>query len=214
MPHGNRARVFALAVMLMTALTGCFHQTPSESLPRLQCEYRFDEIPPEDRERVDRLIRYASYGDPVKKGTDAKPIYQFEAKSYEALDRMHALLVHKPFGFPETYKGERRTRRVYSSSRPKLTIKYSDASIDAGIDIRVTFDVTPGASVYYKPEGQPEQDVTKFVGKRGKASVPVSIQPGQKFIYCRIDHRGVEKFVRIDVYTQEVVEIRSSEYPR
>ena len=210
----RRTLLLILSLASAGALPGCFHKTPAESLPRLQCEIHFEKIEPEDRERVDRLMRYAAYNRPEKKGKAATPTYHFEAKSFDALDRMHALLVHKPEGFPNNFKGERTPRRIYTVSRPTLELTYSTASLTAAIDISVSFTISPGSKLFYKPQDLPEQDVTEHVNRKGKAKIPVKIHPGQRHIYCRVDRQGVEKFIRIDIYTQRVEEIRPSEYPR
>ena len=76
----------------------------------------------------------------------------------------------------------------------------------------VTFNVKPGSRLYFKHPGGVETDITAKVGKTGKVTLPTAIKEGQKFIYARAMKDRVNRFIRINIFTNEVQDIPQREY--
>ena len=90
-------------------------------------------------------------------------------------------------------------------------------------DVRVNELIVPSVSIGVREEvesvRQPAlrvtpKDVSKLVEKDGKVRLSTYIQPGERFIYARSVLGNTERYIKINVYTQEVVEIDKSEYPK
>jgi hypothetical protein len=92
-----------------------------------------------------------------------------------------------------------------------LEATYRTADIRAGIETTLSFQVTPGARLYYvAAPGQREQQVA--VESSGTVSFRIKIARGQDAIYARTQLGAVNRYIRVDVYSGEVTEVTEAEY--
>ena len=91
-----------------------------------------------------------------------------------------------------------------NSHGQSFAIHYDSANLGAAIEVIVHFHVTPGVKLFYKPQGEAEQDISNKVSDSGDVTLPTSIRKGEDFIYARINSGKIDKYIRINVYTQKV----------
>jgi hypothetical protein len=72
--------------------------------------------------------------------------------------------------------------------------------------------VRPGSRLYYKQPGGVESDITAKVDKKGKVVLPVSIHEGQKYLYVRAMKDNVTRYIRINIFTNQVQDINRRDY--
>jgi hypothetical protein len=208
MSHAKgRHAMRAAAVVFALLPGGC--RTAVEPIEGIQCHYRFRNVEREqDRERIAKVIASAAKGDVRKGGSDMHPEYFFTVKNLDVLDRMHPKIVYdNPTAEPHELN------RVFNYREPQFSILYETIDIKATIRVIVTFRITPGARLFYKPQGRGEKDITDLVGEDGTVTLETQIGRGQEYIYGRTLSGEVQRFIKINVYTQKVTDIDESEYP-
>ena len=89
---------------------------------------------------------------------------------------------------------------------------FDSTDVSASATTTITFNVKPGSRLYYKHPGGVETDITAKVDKSGKVSFPTAIKEGQKFIYARAVKDNVARYIRINIFTNEVQDINRSGY--
>ncbi|MEC9373558.1 MAG: hypothetical protein VYC34_06930 [Planctomycetota bacterium] len=194
----------AIPLIALALLSGCAKK-PITPIGPIECRYTFANLPSdEERQRVQRAIeRYAIQGSVRTRSTGGDFETTFRVSSWSQLERLDPYLAFEPSG-----------RRILNRGAPSVAMTYESAQIDASLDVVVRFRISPGAKLYYQPEGRPEEDISQYVSRSGAVAFRVKLRPGQKYLYARTELGAVEKFIRIDVFTLEVEEIPPSAYPR
>jgi hypothetical protein len=207
----TRTAVLASAVLFAG---GCRSAQPRSQahLENVAVTYRFTNVEnPADRERVYRIARSVAVADTLDpKEVPAGPDFElkFVVPRLAALDTAHELIlfVPQPGGQPDA------PTQAFNPRDPAFSIGYDTVSIGAGIDVTVRFKVTPGAQLFYRPQSGEPIDVTKQVGETGIVSIPVRISRGQEFFYAKAISGGVTKWLKINIFTQQVQEITQAEF--
>lgn len=211
-PRRSRIVAVALAPFLAIALLAPGCSGYKEPLGALDCRLEFRNLRDEARrDRVQRIISaHAIPGTLRTRNSSGGMICEFRVSEFSKLDEMHPKIAYE---WQSTWFSRKRNR-VFNRGTPSFAMAYETSDLAARVDTVVRFQITPGARLYYKPEGRPEIEITDRVNSRGDVALPVEIRPGQSWIYARSDLGGVERFIRINVYTGEMEEIRRREYPR
>jgi len=216
MPVRPSCRLLLLA--LAAALGGCVTPTaPPTPLEDVQCVYRFRNVERQsERDRIGQLmIAAAREGKVVKRGTDADPTYEFVAHDLRSLDWLHGqILAMRDTGRGAPADARDAGARVFEARNAVFQIDYSTIGIGASLQVVLRFKVTPGSKLYYKPQGDAEQDITELTDAGGNVELRTNIREGQRYLYGRTVSGQVERFIRVNVYTQQVEDIPRSEYPR
>jgi hypothetical protein len=158
--------------------------------------------------RIERIIRASAVSSslhPTSAPDSSGRQYQFAVKRLADLDAIHAQILYDPNGDPQ--------RQLFNPTNASFSIHYDTVNLGGGVEVIVHFKVTPGARLFYKPEGDSETDITPAVSPSGDVALKTNIHKGQQYIYARTVAGQVQRFIRIDVYTQSVQEIPGSQYP-
>jgi len=210
-PSSHLVRLaMALTVSLGTvALGACSY---SEPIGAIDCRLEFRNLDTDARrQRVKRIVEaHAVPGTLNARSTSNGYICEFRVSEFEQLDKMHPKLAYV---WESTWFSKRR-RRVLSRGMPVFAMAYEATDLAGAVETVVRFRVTPGARLFYKPEGEAERDITDRVDAGGRVRLPVQLRPGQTWIYARSRLGGVEKFIRVNVFTGEMQEIERRDYPR
>ena len=197
------------AIPLFLALMSCV--PVRERVRDIDCRYKFRSVErQEDRDRVDRIIKRAAKGAVRKEVKDSPEDfdYIFRVDTLDVLDEMHGPLLYED----PTAKASR-LKQVFNARDPKFEITYASIDIRALLEVVVSFQITPGARLFYKPQGESERDISAIVDAEGRVSLRTKIRPRQTYIYARTVSENVERFIRINVYSQEVEDINKEDYP-
>jgi hypothetical protein len=196
----------ALAALAVSALlSGCASFAP----PPIPCTYRFKTLSrPEDQARVETSIRAVAAGPVTKSGTLSYPEYRFHVARLSDLDTLLPKLMFADTGTP-----------LFSDRRQALDLRaagvdftFDSTDISASAKTTITFDVKPGSRLYYKSPGGVETDITAKVDKSGKVTFPAAIKEGQKYIYARAVKNNVTRYIRINIFTNDVQDISQRDY--
>lgn len=196
------------AALLFSA--GCANfGAPRNATAAIPCTYRFKMLSrPTDQERVERAIRAVAAGPVAKSGTVTYPEYRFHVARLADLDRLHPELL---FDNPGALLAANR-RQTLNLRAAGVDFTFDSTDVSASAAITVTFHVKPGSRLYYKHPGGVESDITAKVDKQGKVTLPTSIKEGQKFIYARAVKDNVNRYIRINIFNNDVQDISRSEY--
>ncbi|HEX8910905.1 MAG TPA: hypothetical protein VF796_01000 [Humisphaera sp.] len=174
--------------------------------------YHFTNVEnPADRERVYRIARSVALPDTLDpKDVPDKPDFdlRFVVPRLSALDTAHELILF----VPKPGAAGDAPAQAFNPRGPAFAIGYDTVSIGAGIDVTVRFKVTPGARLFYRAQGGEPIDVTKQVSETGIATIPARINRGQEFFYAKAISGGVTKWLKINIFTQQVQEITQAEF--
>lgn len=210
-----RRLVFTAAAAAMAGLTGCEtakKAPPPAIIENIAVSYRFTNLDkPDERARVYAIARSIAVPDTLlPKEVPTTPDFelQFVVPRLALLDAAHDRLL---FASQLGGRTEDRTQ-VFNVREPKLSIRYETLSIAGGIELIVRFKVTPGAHLFYKPQGGNLVDITGQVSKTGDVSFTTRINRGQEFFYAEAVSGGVAKWLKINVFTQQVQEITQREF--
>ncbi|HRR34641.1 MAG TPA: hypothetical protein P5026_11110 [Kiritimatiellia bacterium] len=196
--------VLAVALLLSA---GC--ATSRNVTAAIPCTYRFKMLTrPADQERVDRAIRAVAAGPVTKSGTVTYPEYRFHVARLADLDRLNPELLYDN---PDAWLASSR-RQVLNLRAAGVDFTFDSTDVSASAAITVTFHVKPGSRLYYKHPGGVESDITAKVDKQGKVTLPTSIKEGQKFIYARAVKDNVTRYIRINIFNNDVQDISKNEY--
>jgi hypothetical protein len=102
--------------------------------------------------------------------------------------------------------------KLFNANKATFDIEYSTIDLFATIEVIVRFRITPGARLFIKPEGMPERDITEQVNPDGQVSVQTQVRRGQEFINARTVSGSIEKFIGINIYSQQTRDIDKEEY--
>lgn len=196
-------------ILAALALSGCATLDRQPAVSSIPCTYRFKMLSrPEDQARVEAAIHAVARGTVSKTGTVSFPEYRFRVARLADLDALHPKLL---FSNPDTLlPGNRKQTLNLRAAGVELTFDSTDVSATA--QTTITFMVKPGSRLYFKHPGGVETDITAKVGKNGQVRFPTTIKEGQKFVYARAMKDNVTRFIRINIFTNEVQDINRRDY--
>lgn len=205
----KHTRLLALTLFSLT-LSGCatFVNKPA-GVTSIPCTYRFKMLSrPEDQARVEAAIHTVAVGTVTKAGTVSFPEYRFRVARLADLDTLNPQLL---FSNPNTLLSANR-KQALNLKTAGVDFTFDSTDVSASAVITVTFNVKPGSRLYFKHPGGVESDITAKADKAGKVTLPVSIREGQKFILARAMKDNVTRYIRINIFTNEVKDIERREY--
>jgi hypothetical protein len=198
-----------LWALLITALAvGC--STIPHEISGISCEYSFTNIQrKEDQKRVDDAIRSIAVGGTVNKsGPVSDPVYRFRVARFSQLQDIHGkLLFQNPSAGKESERGQ-----VLNPRTPEFSMKFDSTDIAASIDVILKFTINQGSQLFYKDQGGSEKNITSMVDSRGRVTLPTKIKRGQEYIFARTVLDNVTRYIKIDVFSQQVTDITKAEY--
>jgi hypothetical protein len=102
---------------------------------------------------------------------------------------------------------------VFEESGRQISSAFRTVAIRGQVKMTVTFSVTPGAKLFYSPAAGQETEVpADQIAADGKVTMDVSIARGQEAVYGRTVLGEVEKCIKIDIYSGDVMQIARAEY--
>ena len=202
--------LYALTLCAATlALSGCTTFNSRTGVTSIPCTYRFKTLSrPEDQSRVEAAIHTVAVSPVVKAGTVTYPEYRFRVARMADLDTLNPRLLYSN---PDTLFSSS-LRQVLNVQAAGVDMTFDSTDVSGSMTATVTFNVKPGSRLYYKHPGGVETDITAKIGKTGKVSFPTTIKEGQKFIYARAMRDRVTRYIRINIFTNDVKDITQSEY--
>jgi hypothetical protein len=195
--------------LLAILLAGCASFAPRPATPPVPVALRFKLLTrPEDQARVESAVRAAAAGPVAKSGTVTYPEYRFHVARLSDLDAVLPDLMFAPSD--SLFAADRRQALNLRAAGVDFTFDSTDVSASATTTL--TFHVKPGSRLYYKNPGGVETDITAKVGKDGKVALPIVIKEGQRYIYARAVKDNVSRYIRINLFTNEVQDIPRHDY--
>jgi hypothetical protein len=195
----------AVSILILGA-TGCV--SVHREIENINCLYSFKDIDrEEDQIRIEKAIRSVAVEPAIKTGTDSSPKYSFTVKKLASLDKIHPQILYKnPTAKPKDLC------QTLNAHNPNFAITYESTDIAASIEVIVRFGIKPGAQLFFKDQGGVEKDITSQVGHDGSVTLRTKIKQEQKYIFARTVLDEVTRYIKIDVYSQEVSDIDKKEY--
>lgn len=198
-----------LAAPCLLALAGCSTVSGVRTAEEIPCLYRFKMLSRlEDQARVESAIRSVAVGKVDKSGTPAYPEYRFKVAKMADLDKLHPALIC-------------RYNNAWLKLGPQQVLNLRAAGVEATFDSTdvtaaaktvITFNVKPGSRLYYKHPGGEETDITARVDKSGRASFPVAVKEGQKYIHARAVKDNVTRHIRVNIFTNDIRDMPGRSY--
>ena len=200
----------ALSLLLaILALSGCATVSHRPATAPIPCVYRFKMLSrPEDQTRVEGAINTVAVGRITKSGTVTFPEYRFHVARLADLDALHPKLL---FSNPDTLLTSSR-KQALNLRAAGVDVTFDSTDVSATATTTITFNVKPGSRLYYKHPGGLESDITAKVDKQGRVTFPTTIKEGQKHIHARAVKDNVTRFIRINIFTNEVQDINKRDY--
>ena len=175
---------------------------------KVNCRFKFRHADSEAVQgRIQQTIGEFAKGKIEKSGVPANTEYLFTVENMQAARELHQKLMF------ETSQNGSATVQVFNAEI-NLEIDYAALSLEATLELTARFKVSPGAQLFLRNPDRTERDVTELVTGNGFVTVPVKLYKGQEFIYARTRSDRVEKFMKIDVYSQDVRHITRDEYEK
>lgn len=205
----RHADTFALALAAL-AFSGCATFVSKPAGPAsIPCTYRFKMLSrAEDQARVEAAIHTVAVGTVTKSGTVSFPEYRFRVARLADLDRLNPQLLYSN---PNALVAAKREQAL-NLKAAGVDFTFDSTDVSASAVMTVTFSVKPGSRLYFKHPGGVESDITAKADKKGKVTLPVSIKEGQKYILARAMKDNVTRYIRINIFTNEVKDIDRREY--
>jgi hypothetical protein len=198
-----------LPCLAALALSGCATFSRPTVVSSIPCTYRFKMITrPEDQARIEAAINSVAVGSVTKTGTLTFPEYHFRVIRLAALDTLHPKLLYNN---PDTFLSGNR-KQVLNLKTAGVDVTLDSTDVSASAITTVTFHVKPGSRLYYKNPGEAESDITAKVSKSGKVTFPATIREGQKYIFARAMKDNVTRYIRINIFTNEVKDVTQRDY--
>ena len=205
----KNSSLFAIC-LAASVFTGCSTLTDRPTgVASIPCTYRFKMLSrPEDQARVEAAIHTVASGPVVKAGSPSFPEYRFRVARLADLDRLTPRLLYSN---PETLLNAslKQTLNVRAAG---VEMTFDSTDVSASATTLVTFNVKPGSRLYYKAPGGVEVDITAKVDKKGKVVLPITVKEGQKHLYARAMKDNVTRFIRINIFDNQVQDITKRDY--
>ncbi len=211
----------ATALLFAAFLAGCASTPPraKSTLGAVKCHYSFAYI--DRKEEQDRVLKLVTqYAVP---GTVAvEPPSSYAAKrspngfdvSFQITNLANLNDLHEKLLFPEGASRGGKDSQAFNAHDPELFYAYDSVTLGGQVDMVVNFQVTPGARLLYKPQGQPERDITDRVAADGSVNLATNLHKDETYIYARTIAGNVERFIRINIFTRQVESISRDQYPK
>ena len=104
-------------------------------------------------------------------------------------------------------------RQVFQLADKELRSSFTTVQIKGTVKVTVTFTVTPGATLFHSAApGQETQVDAALIDATGNVTLPVTITKGQEFVYARTVLGGVERCIKVDIFSGETVEVTKAAY--
>jgi hypothetical protein len=203
-----------IACWTLSLLTGCATEKklPPSYVQDIAVSYQFTNVDkPDERERVYLIAKSVAKPDTlVPKDIPTTPNFElkFVVHRLSSLDEAHSRILF----VPATGSRSGEVAQTFNPRDPKFSIRYDTLNIGGGIEVIVRFRVTPGAQLFYKPQGGALVDITHQVGETGNVAVATRINRGQEYFYAKAISGGVTKWMKINIFSQQVQEITQSEF--
>ena len=208
----NTALRTALPPLCMAAVAltcGCASIAPRPATPAIPVTLRFKLLTrPDDQTRVENAVRAAATGAVTKTGTVTYPEYRFSVARLSDLDAVLPDLMYAPKD--SVFSSDR--RQALNLRTAGIALNFDSTDVSASATTTITFNVKPGSRLYHKNPGGIETDITAKVDKNGKVTFPADIKEGQKYIYARAVKDNVTRYIRINIFTNEVQDIPKRDY--
>lgn len=188
-------------------LLGGVANAPAQN-EKVTCRFKFRHADSEAVQgHIQRVIGEYAKGKIEKSGLPANTEYLFSVENMQAAQELHRKLMF------ETSEVGSATVQVFNAEI-NLEIDYTALNLEATLELTARFKVTPGAQLFLRNPDRTERDVTELVTGNGFVTVPVKLYKGQDYLYARTRSGKVEKFMKIDVYSQDVRYITKDEYDK
>jgi hypothetical protein len=212
---GSSVVVFrCLAAAVLALIAGCSSPKapPPSYIENIAVSFRFTNVDkPDERERVYRVAKSIAITDTLDpKDVPATPDFElrFVVPRLAALDDAHGRILF----IPQAGGKAGDISQIFNPREPKFSIRYDTINIGGGIEVIVRFKVTPGAQLFYKPQGGALLDITSQVSDTGNVSFTTRLSRGQEYFYAKAISGPVTKWLKINVFSQQVQEITQSEF--
>jgi hypothetical protein len=163
---------------------------------------------PDDQARVEKAVQTAAVGPVAKSGTVSYPEYKFHVARLADLDDVLPAMMYEERG--GVFSSDR--RQVLNLRAAGVAFTFDSTDVSASAATAITFNVKPGSRLYYKNPGGAETDITAKVDKNGKVTFPAAIKEGQRYIHARAVKDNVTRYIRINIFTNDVQDIRQRDY--
>ena len=199
-----------LCMAAAVALTcGCASVASTPATPAIPVTLRFKLLTrPDDQTRVENAVRAIAAGPVTKTGTVTYPEYRFHVARFTDLDTILPDMMYAPKD--SMFSSDR--RQALNLRRAGVDLAFDSTDVSASATTTITFNVKPGSRLYHKNPGGVETDITAKVDKNGKVTFPAAIKEGQKYIYARAVKDNVTRYIRINIFTNDVQDIPKRDY--
>lgn len=197
--------------------TSC--KSTSQSFVNVNCVYTFkDVVHEEDQQKLENTISSIVGSDYEKTGSDVNPTYTFVAENAMQIDDIHNRIGNiksggESSGLSNTlFKNNASQSSAFYIEKPQYSVSYGSIGLEAKVEVIVKFTITQGSKLWYKPQGQLEIDITDKVDSKGSVRFETKIYKNQEFILGRTSYKNAERFIKVNIFTGEVTEIKKNDY--
>lgn len=223
-PASVLAIVVAGAMMILVPRAGLLASDPP-TLPPITCTFTFDDLSrPDERAWVEGVLkangaeieepgivskvvtgaREAAVSSSDAPAASASVTYSCTVRDASSLGRIHAALMAGRPGGPQP---------IFDAGTPTYAMSYTTARMEGGLQAIARFTVSPDAELYVKSPGGEERDASGSIDRAtGKVALATTIAKGQNYLLARTKRGGVERFLRIDLYSGASQDIDRSAY--
>lgn len=215
-PFSKALGLFAISLFLLS-LNSCV--SASKTLVNVKCVYSFKDVSNEDdQQKLENAIVSVIGSEFKKSGTDSSPTYSFVAKNAAQIDEIHNNIKELKSGKgkdnlqSKIFNNTEDQGSAFYMEKPEYHVTYGSIGLEAKVEVIVNFKITPGSKLWYKPQGQIEIDITDKVDKKGNVKFATKITKNQEFILGRTSYKGAERYIQVNIFTGEVLEINQNQY--
>ncbi len=205
-----------LFAVMCTCMGGCAVKHEMKKIEDIYCtlSFHFVEKAEEKEHILDAIKKHAT-----PQGGEAQPYRvkqtgpdafecTFRVKNLDVLDALHTDLK-----FKKDPKGKEGWMMIVQESEPRFAMRYDSAWLTGKIKVELTFRISPpGARLFYRDEEGKEHEITDRVSSEGVVKLYVKIRRDQDYFYAKTVSGQLERFIKVNIYTQEVSEITREEY--
>lgn len=213
------SKTLSLAIFSLFAFSIVSCRSTSKTLVNVKCVYTFKNVASEeDQNKLENAIVSVIGSDFKKSGTDANPTYSFVAKNASQIDEIHSNIKELKSGKDKDniqskiFNNTADQGSAFYMEKPEYHVTYGSIGLEAKVEVIVNFKITPGSKLWYKPQDQMEIDITDKVDKKGNVKFATKIIKNQEFILGRTSYKGAERFIQVNIFTGEVLEINQNQY--
>jgi hypothetical protein len=207
---------FLLPALVFACMGGCAVKHEMEKIEDIYCTLSFHFVEKaEEKEHIFEVIKKHAtpQGDealPYKARQTGPDAFEctFRVKNLDVLDALHTDLK-----FKKDPKSKEGWVRIVQESEQRFAMRYDSAWLTGKIKVELTFRISPpGARLFYRDEEGAEHEITDKVSPEGAVKLYVKIRRNQDYFYAKIVSGQLKRFIKVNIYTQEVSEITREEY--